>query len=120
MGIEVLELSRNLMMFIVSGQLTQLELAEAQRQAAASMSKMDRVRIIVIAEDFRGWEKGGQWDDMSFQAENDGKVERMAIVGDKKWKELVLTFVGQGLREFPIEYFEHGQLAKARSWVLGS
>jgi hypothetical protein len=119
MPVELIELSRNVIMLIVSGQLSQPELAEAQGTAAKAMAKMDKARIVVIAEDFQGWQKGGDWGDMTFQIENDAKIERMALVGDKKWKELVLAFVGQGLREFPIEYFERGQMAKARAWALG-
>lgn len=118
MPVEFIELSRNVIMLIVSGQLSQPELAEAQAAAAKAMAKLDKARIVVIAEDFEGWQKGGDWGDMSFQIENDSKIERMALVGDKKWKELVLAFVGQGLREFPIEYFDRGEMAKARAWAL--
>ena len=81
------------------------------------LQKHAKARILVVAENFQGWEKGGEWADFSFQEKNDTKIECMAIVGDKRWKELVLAFVGQGLREFPIEYFEHGELAKARAWL---
>src|SRR5687767_2957812 len=120
MPVELIELSRNVIMVIVSGQLSQSELAEAQQGTAKVIAKLDRVRIVVIAEDFEGWQKGDGWNDMSFQMENDAKIERMALVGEKKWKELILAFVGQGLREFPIEYFDRGEMAKARAWALGN
>jgi hypothetical protein len=118
MPVEVIELSGNVVMVFVSGQLTEAELAEAQLTAAKAMAPMDRVRIVVIVDDFEGWQKGADWNDMSFQMENDSKIERMALVGDRRWKDLVLAFVGQGLREFPIEYFERGQMATARAWAL--
>lgn len=120
MGTELIKLSNNVFMFIVTGTLTQRELSAAQQEASQAMAKLDRVRIVVVAEDFLGWGKSDEWGDLSFQLENDAKIERMALVGDRKWKELVLAFVGQGFRDFPIEYFETGQMAKARRWVLGN
>jgi hypothetical protein len=116
MAAELIELSGGLLMFIVSGKLGQAELAEAQRASAKTLRAHAKVRLLVLAENFEGWESG-DWADMSFQEENDTKIECMAIVGDKRWKELVLAFVGQGLREFPIQYFEHGEVAKARAWL---
>jgi hypothetical protein len=118
MAVELIKLSHQVFMVIVTGRLTQTELHEAQVEAAKSMATMDSVRFVVVAEDFEGWEGGDEWGDLTFQADNDAKIERMALVGDKKWKLLVLAFVGQGFRGFPIEYFERGQLAKARAWVL--
>jgi len=118
MAVELIKLSNQVFMLVVTGKLTEDQLFAAQREAAEAMVTMDRVRIVVVAEDFQGWEGGDEWGDLSFQIENDDKIERMALVGDKKWKLLVLAFVGQGFRSFPIEYFESGQLAKARAWVL--
>lgn len=117
MAIELIELSGGLLMLIVSEKLSQPELAEMQRETEKVLQKHAKVRILVVAENFQGWEKGGDWGDLSFQERNDSKIECMALVGDRRWKELVLAFVGQGLREFPIEYFEHGELAKARAWL---
>jgi len=118
MSVELIELSRNVIMVIVNGRLTHDELAEAQARASAAIAKRERVRIIVITEDFQGWEKSGDWDDLSFQLENDTKIERMAIVGKKRWKQQALLFAGQGFRKFPIVYFEHERLFKAHTWVL--
>jgi hypothetical protein len=42
----------------------------------------------------------------------------MAIVGDRKWSDLALLFTSQGLRPFPIEYFEG--VDKAQAWLGGS
>jgi hypothetical protein len=117
MGAELIELSGGFLMFIVNGKLSHAELVEAQRAAAALLQKHRRVRILALAEDFQGWESGGDWGDLSFQEEHDSQIECMALVGDKKWKELALAFVGRGFREFPIEYFEHGEVAKARAWL---
>ena len=74
--------------------------------------------MLVLTENFAGWERGGTWNDFSFQAEADAGIERMAIVGARKWKDLALMFTAKGLRKFPIEYFEPAQLAQARAWLI--
>lgn len=120
MSAELIELSGDVVMMIVSGVLTHEELTEVQAAGRKALAKRDRTRIIVIAEDFQGWAPSPDWGDLSFQTESDAKIERMAVVGDKKWKDLILAFTGKGFREIPIEYFEHGEIAKARRWLKQS
>lgn len=103
----------------VSGKMAYSELVALQRSAAEIIRRRGKVRILVIAENFLGWEKDGKWDEDSFQVENDPYIERMAIVGEKKWEELALLFVARGLRSFPIEYFQPVDLARARAWLAG-
>lgn len=101
----------------VSGRLTQRELAAVQAEAAGIIGTRGKIRILVRAEDFAGWEKGGTWGDFSFQVAHDDDIERMAIVGDEQWRDLTLLFTSQGLRPFPIEYFTPDRLADARAWL---
>ena len=101
----------------VSARLTQAELAAVQKEASQIIERLGRVRILVLAEHFQGWEKGGQWNDFSFQEAHDQHIERMAIVGDEQWRDLALLFASQGLRSFPIEFFPPQRLAEARAWL---
>jgi len=102
---------------VVSGRLTQQELAAAQAEAAGIITATGKVRFLVLAENFEGWEQGGQWSDFSFQQQHDDDIERMAIVGEEQWRDLTLLFTSQGRRPFPIEYFTPGRLAEARAWL---
>jgi len=99
------------------GTLTQAALLQAQQAVADIIRVEGKVRILVNAEKFEGWESGGAWDDFTFQDESDPFVEKLAIVGDKRWEDLALMFVAKGLRRFPIEYFGTGEREKAYSWV---
>lgn len=101
----------------VTGKLAHSELVALQRSTAELIRAEGKVRVLVIAENFQGWEKSGKWDDDSFQTENDPYIEKMAIVGEKKWEDLALMFVAKGLRTFPIEYFLPADLARARAWL---
>jgi hypothetical protein len=38
-------------------------------------------------------------------------------VGDERWKEVTLPYVGKGLRSTEIEFFPPSALKKAKEWV---
>ena len=104
----------------ISGKFTQTELASIQAATAAIVRPGGRWRILVLTENFAGWELGGEWNDFSMQSENDARIEKMAIVGERRWEELAIIFTAKGLRPFPIEYFEPAQLSQARAWLTAN
>jgi hypothetical protein len=73
--------------------------------------------VLVLAEFFSGWGKEGDWGDLKFMYEYDPYIEKIAIVGDAKWRDLSYAFTARGLRPIPIEYFEADQEAAARRWL---
>jgi hypothetical protein len=87
-----------------------------QEAASDIIRQHGKIRMLVRAEKFTGWERN-KWDDFSFQAEHEDDIEKLAIVGDEKWRQLTLVFTGQGLRKFQIRYFSTPDLEKARGWL---
>ncbi len=119
MSAEIINDNESILTFKVSGKLDQPELAAAQKSAMEILRKEGKKSMLVIADEFQGWGKGN-WGDLSGQAEMDPHIEKMAIVGDKKWEDLVLLFVGKGIRRVEIEYFAPADLARARAWLAGA
>jgi len=117
MGAQFLGIAGDILTIKVTGRLERAELEDVQRSATAAIQKHGPVRILVLSEDFKGWAKGGDWGDLSFQIVNDASIRKMAVVSDEDWKDLVLMFTGQGLRNFPIEHFPPADEAKARTWL---
>ena len=117
MSAEIVEVTGNVVICRVRGELRYAEFAAVQRKVAEIIQAAGKVRFMVIAENFQGWEESEGWGDMSFQLEHDGDIERMAIVGEERWEELVNAFVNRDMREFPIEYFPPTGLAQARAWI---
>ena len=117
MSADVVKVDGNLVTARITGTLTQAELGSLQKATGDIIKKQGRVKLLVLVEAFAGWEKGATWGDFTFQVHHDASIERMAIVGDKKWADLVLLFTSQGLRPFPIEYFDAADLAGARAWL---
>ena len=117
MGAEILNVSDGVLTLEVSGKLTQAELATVQKAAGEIIARQGKLRILVLTENFTGWERGAGWGDFSFQTQHDASIERMAIVGERKWEDLALMFTAKGLRKFPIEYFDTARLTAARAWL---
>jgi hypothetical protein len=116
MSAQVVESNNHLLTVSISGTLTQPEFTTMQKSAAEILQKTHPLRVLVLATEFTGWTREGNWGDMSFQP-NDALITKMAIVTDAKWKELVALFTGKGMRKFPIEIFSPGDIKKAREWL---
>jgi SpoIIAA-like len=116
MSAEIASVAGQVLTVKVSGTLTEPELTSMQASAARIVSTGGRWRVLVLTENFAGWERGGSWNDFSF-SDSDASIERMAIVGDRKWEDLALIFTAKGLRSFPIEFFPPDKLAAAQDWL---
>ena len=107
----------NLAVFRVSGKLGKDEFDQIQAETESAIHKVGQIKILVLLEDFAGWEAAEGWEDTSFAERNDPYIQKFAIVGDAKWRDLVTLFTLKGLRPVPIEYFEADQQAVAREWL---
>jgi hypothetical protein len=117
MSAEIVDASEGVLTIKISGKLRHSELAAAQKTAAETLQKRGGSRLLVLAERFEGWEKGGDWGDLSGQAQLDAQIERLAIVAEKRWEDVALMFAGKGVRHIDIEYFPPTELPKARAWL---
>jgi hypothetical protein len=109
----------NLLVGELRGVLTKTEFDAWSRRAADTIRRYGKIRILILLEDFAGWERGADWGDVSFAFDHDEEVERMAIVGDERWKEEAFAFTAAPLRTTQIEFFPRSQLDAARAWLKG-
>ncbi|NLH71684.1 MAG: STAS/SEC14 domain-containing protein [Verrucomicrobia bacterium] len=117
MSAEIVDRTEGVLTVKITGKLTQPELAAVQKQAGEILKQQGRGRILVLIENFTGTVKAGDWGDISFQAQYDRLIEKIAFVGEKKWEDIVLLFTGKGVRRVPIEYFKPDDLTKAKAWL---
>jgi SpoIIAA-like len=103
----------------MSGLLRKRELDQCQGQLAAEMRRVGPVRLLIVLEGFEGWEPGANWNDLSFYMKHGDSIERLAIVGDERWRSEALMFAGVDLRKAPVEFFPANRAAEASAW-LGS
>ena len=93
------------------------DVSNVQTECEVAIKKIGNINILVILDNFSGWGKGEGWEDLSFAERNDQFINKFAIVGDEKWKDLAYAFTLKGLRPVPIKYFGAGDEAAAREWL---
>ncbi len=119
MACELVENTGALMVVKITGKLSKREMDAMQRAAVAVISREGKVRVLIFGDHFEGWEEKGNWGDVSFLTKYDSQIERIAVVGEKRWEDLIFAFTGKGMRAGEVEYFLPSQLAAARAWVTG-
>ena len=65
---------------------------------------------------FHGWSVGALWEDLKFDVRHFSDIERLAMVGEKKWQKGMSRFC-RLFTTATIRYFEHDNLKAARQWV---
>jgi hypothetical protein len=103
----------------VSGKLKPSELHALQQAGSQFIRIHGKGSVLVLTDGFEGF-GGGKWDHPDIQPRQDSQIEKMAIVGEKRWEELVSMFLGKGFRSVAIEYFLPSELEKAKAWLLAA
>ena len=75
------------------------------------------MRLLFVLADFEGWHPHDDWKDLTFYVTHGNQIERIAIVGDERWRSESLMFAGADLRTAPVEFFADDDLAGARAWL---
>jgi hypothetical protein len=101
----------------VSGMLRKSEMEKAQATLAQEIARVGKVRMLFVLDRFEGWEKGADWGDLRFYEAHGQNIERIAIVGEEKWRDDALMFALAGLRKAPTRYFLPAELDRARAWL---
>jgi hypothetical protein len=117
MPCEIVEKEEGLFTVKISGVLKRAELAQAEKMAIEAMGPARKLKFLILIENFDGWDNKSNWEDVSFQSEYDEQIEKIAIVGEKRWQDLVEAFVGKGIRSMDIRYFAPSEMAMARIWI---
>lgn len=109
----------NVCLLRISGTLKRSEFGDSQAAIARNIDGGGKPRLLAILEDFQGWEKGADWNDLDFMLTHGEGIAKIAIVGDKRWEAEALAFAGIGFRRAPVKFFPSSDLAEARAWISG-
>jgi hypothetical protein len=102
----------------ISGILKRSEFGAEQNALARKIDMGSKPRLLVILENFEGWEGGGNWGkDLDFLFLHSGKISKIAIVAESRWQTLALAFAGAGVRRAPVKFFPPNDLDQARNWL---
>jgi SpoIIAA-like len=82
----------------------------------AQIKQYGKLRILFVMQDFHGWTAGALWEDLKFDVTHWKDIERLAVVGDKKWEKGMAAFC-KPFTKAEIRYFDLAQLEQAREWL---
>ena len=77
------------------------------------------MRVLYDMTDFHGWDVSGLWEGSALKIKHLAdieRIERCAMVGEKKWQEVMATFC-KPFAKTTIRYFDHADAAEARRWL---
>jgi hypothetical protein len=78
-----------------------------------------KIRVLFEMTDFHGWEAAALWDDVKFDLKHFSDIERLAIVGNKRWEKGMSVFC-RPFTTATIRYFDHAAIEDARNWVTSA
>lgn len=70
-----------------------------------------------MAPDFDGWSLKAAAKDLNFDLSHAKQLEKIAMVGDKKWEEW-LTEIMKPFTSAEIKFFELSQKEEAQVWII--
>ena len=82
----------------------------------AAIKAHGKVRLLAQFEDFHGWDLHALWDDTKFATKHCADVERIALVGDKKWEEWMAR-VCKPFTLAKLQYFDIKDVDDAWKWL---
>ena len=75
-----------------------------------------KLRVLFDMSDFHGWEGSAVWEDIKFDIKHFADIERLAMVGNKKWQHGMATFF-KPFTKAKSRYFDRADTAEARKWL---
>ena len=117
MPVEIIDLAGKLLQIRIRGVLKKVDYDRIIQIAKEAIAREGKIRALAILEGFEGWERHEDWGDVSFMMGEGQHLEKMAIVGDEKWRDDALAFTAKGFRPTAIEFFAASRLNEARTWL---
>jgi len=100
----------------ISGKLSKEDYERFTPEVDRLIKKNGKIRILCQMHDFHGWKLAALWEDIKFDAKHFGDIERLALVGDRKWEAGMAMFC-KPFTSAKIRYFDETESKAASDWV---
>lgn len=80
------------------------------------VTKHGKLRVLFDMTGFQSWDVGALADEIQFDAKHYADIERLAMVGDRKWQQGMAAFF-KPFTKATSRYFDHADIAEARKWL---
>ncbi|MCB0633656.1 MAG: STAS/SEC14 domain-containing protein [Saprospiraceae bacterium] len=113
--IKIEEKGNNIYM-VASGKLNDEDYDKMLPLLRQKINAYEKINWYFQMKDFEGWTPHAFWRDLKFDLQNKGHLEKVAIVGEKKWQEL-MTATMNLFTNVKIWYFDEEDALIAKEWV---
>jgi hypothetical protein len=108
--------SPKVLAFKLSGKLHDEDYKTFVPLVDAAIAKQGKVGLLAWFHDFHGWDLHALWDDIKFSTTHCTTIERIALVGEKKWEQWMAK-VCKPFTMAKIQYFDASQIDAAQAWL---
>ena len=101
----------------ISGVLLKADYRRCEAELRNELDRGGPAKLLCVLHDFAGWEPHADWSDLGFYVKYGDAIERIAIVGNERWRSELLMFAAADLRKAAVEFFPEGELTRAEAWL---
>ncbi|HEX4120879.1 MAG TPA: STAS/SEC14 domain-containing protein [Verrucomicrobiae bacterium] len=101
---------------LVSGKLAHEDYQHFVPEFERLVKQNGKIRVLFEMANFHGWEMSAVWDDIKFDIKHFSDIDRLAMVGDKKWEKGMSVFC-KPFTTAKIRYFDTAASSEARAWL---
>ena len=110
------ELGGKVLVIKLSGKLTKEDYQHFVPEVERLIGQHGKIRMLVEMHDFHGWSMGALWEDVKFDFKHFRDIERLALVGHRKWEAGMATFC-KPFTSASVRYFDESKTDEATRWV---
>ena len=100
----------------LSGTLTKEDYEHFVPEVDRLIRQHGKVRMLVQMHDFDGWSSGAWWQDLKFDLKHFSGLDRLALVGDRKWEPGTAPFC-KPFTWGDVRYFNEDEASQASNWI---
>ncbi len=115
--IAVEQAAKDIILCRASGFLTKEDYETALPELERAIERSEgRPRVLILLEDFRGWQLDALWQELRFDLKHRKDFERIAVVGDSRLQDWG-TRLSRPFFAAEMRYFSRAELPEAEAWL---
>lgn len=103
--------------FTIINEITRTDFSLIRKRIEKYLEESEKINILIELKEFKGWEKAVDWSDNAFVFGHENEIDKVAIIGEPEWKELVMVFIGEPFVETEIRYFSYEEIEQVSKWI---
>jgi hypothetical protein len=100
----------------LGGKLTKADYQHFVPEVERLIRQHGKISMVVQMRDFHGWTMGALWEDIKFDLKHFRHIERLALVGDRKWEAGMAVFC-KPFTTATVRYFDESKAEEAFHWI---